>query len=277
VNNHLLLWRPRNFKLAFWGHGRNMQNQNTGLFERFKFFTSTKVDWWFAYTQLTAEIVASTGFNEKKITILNNAIDTREIKKWRNNVSAEDILILRRKLGLGDARIGIFIGSLYKDKRLDFLYEACEKIRGRLHNFHLLVLGDGPERNKVAAWAAKCHWLHWFGSKRNADKAKYLSIADVMLNPGAVGLSILDAFVFKLPLIATRCANHGPEIAYLKNGANGVMTENTVAAYADAALHLLRDDVYLTHLKAEAASAADLYSIENMSENFLQGILMATE
>ncbi|MFN3717088.1 MAG: hypothetical protein ACK4R8_10235, partial [Thiobacillus sp.] len=55
LQNHLLMLKPRRFKLAFWGHGANLQSDNPrGLKERFKRWTTNRVDWWFAYTQMSA-------------------------------------------------------------------------------------------------------------------------------------------------------------------------------------------------------------------------------
>ena len=57
IQNHLLLLGPRRFRLAFWGHGANLQSDNPhGLKERFKRWTTNRVDWWFAYTQMSADL-----------------------------------------------------------------------------------------------------------------------------------------------------------------------------------------------------------------------------
>ena len=37
-----------------------------------------------------------------------------------------------------------FCGSLYHDKKLDFLVDACDRIHQQSPEFHCVVLGDGP-------------------------------------------------------------------------------------------------------------------------------------
>ena len=58
---HLLFGLP----LAYWGHGANLQSvAPRGLREKWKSFLLTKVDWWFAYTDATVDIVKRAGFPE---------------------------------------------------------------------------------------------------------------------------------------------------------------------------------------------------------------------
>jgi L-malate glycosyltransferase len=274
--NHWLLLAPRRFKLAFWGHGRNMQtNAVNSLRERFKRWTITKADWWFAYTQISVDLVAATGFPAARITNLNNTIDTLAICRDRDSIAADEIAALKHELGIAGKPVGAFIGSLYAEKRLDFLFEACARIRQRLPGFQWLIIGDGEERTRVQEWAAAHDWVHWVGARKGRDKALYLGCADVMLNPGAVGLAILDSFVFGKPLVTTSCSNHGPEIAYLRHGENGLMTPETVQEYALATASLLSDPVALARMSRACVSSAEEYSIEKMASRFLDGTLKA--
>jgi glycosyltransferase involved in cell wall biosynthesis len=274
--NHWLLWAPRRFKLAFWGHGRNMQTGTPdSMRERFKRWTIAKVDWWFAYTQISVDLVARTGFPVARITNLNNTIDTLSISHERDSVSKEEIAMLKRELGIAQQPVGAFIGSLYAEKRLDFLFEACRRVRQRVPGFQWLIIGDGEERPRVQEWAAAHDWVHWVGARKGRDKALYLGCADVVLNPGAVGLSILDSFVFGTPLVTTNCSNHGPEIAYLRHGENGLVTSDNVQEFALAVSSLLGDRVALARMSQVCASSADEYSIEKMASRLSDGILKA--
>ena len=260
-------------KVAFWGHGANLQSNNpNGLKERFKRWTTRQVDWWFAYTQLSADLIAAAGFPSNRITVLNNAMDTAELRRQLQSITLEEENALRESLGFGAGLVGVFVGSLYAGKRLDFLFAAAEKIRRDVPDFHLLIVGDGPERDKVQAWCAAHPWVRSVGARFGKEKAAYVSLAQVMLNPGLVGLGILDAFVCGVPMLTTNCGMHGPEIAYLDNGCNGVMTEDDLKAYADACVRLLRDPEELSRLRAGCAASADEYTVENMVRRFADGI-----
>jgi glycosyltransferase involved in cell wall biosynthesis len=276
LQNHWLMLAPRRFKLAFWGHGANLQSGNPhGLKERFKRWTTNRVDWWFAYTQMSADLVAKAGFPRNRCTVLNNAVDTSELLRQRRSVTLEETLALRESLGFGAGPVGVFVGSLYVDKRLDFLFAAAQAIRQQIPDFQLLIVGEGPERDKVQAWCAANPWTRWAGARFGREKVVHVSLAQVMLNPGLVGLGILDAFVCGTPMLTTDCGIHSPEIAYLDNGVNGVMTADDVDVYAGACVQLLRDPVALDALRAGCEVSAQEYTVENMARRFADGIVSA--
>ena len=66
--------------------------------------------------------------------------------------------------------------------------------------------------------------------------------------------------------------NHGPEIAYLESGKNGLMTENTINDYTTAAVKLLQDNDALNVLRAGYAKSVQEYTLENMVFRFAEGI-----
>lgn len=273
LQNHLLMLRPRSFKLAFWGHGANLQSVNPGgLKERFKRWTTNRVDWWFAYTQMSADLVKGVEFPDERITVLNNAVDTAELQRQRQSVTQEETQALRAILGFGTRPVGAYVGSFYPDKRLNFVFDAAEAIRAAVPDFHLLIVGEGPERDKVQAWCADRPWARWVGARFAREKAAYLSVAQVMLNPGLVGLGILDAFVCGVPMLTTDCGLHSPEIAYLENGVNGLMTADNLNAYVGASVRLLREEGTLAALRAGCTAAAREYTVENMAQRFSDGI-----
>lgn len=269
-------WRP--WQLAFWGHGRNMQSDRPdGALERFKRWTTTRVDWWFAYTDLSARFVRDDGFPAGRITVLNNSIDTTDLRSAMARARQSPRQALRAGLGLAaDGPLGVFVGSLYDAKRVPWLIKAAEAIQARVPNFQLAIAGEGPDKSAVDAAAARCSYLHGLGSVRGERKADLLAAADLMLNPGVVGLTILDAFVAGLPLLTTDCGLqgglHSPEIAYLQSGENGLMTADDLASFVDAAVKLLQNPALAQHLRAGALRAGELYSIEHMSDRFCAGI-----
>lgn len=278
LQNHLLMLAPRRFKLAFWGHGANLQSSNPdGLKERFKRWTTNRVDWWFAYTQMSAELVGRAGFPAERITVLNNAVDTSELLRLRQAVTPAESQALREALGFGSGPVGVYVGSLYAEKRLDFLFAAAELIRASVPSFNLLLIGDGSERDKVQSWCAANPWARWVGARFGREKVAHISVAQVMLNPGGVGLGILDAFACGEPMVTTECGRHGPEVAYLRNWANGVMTENNLDAYVGAVVGVLTDVGLRERLQQGCIASARTYTVDNMASNFADSIVRCLE
>lgn len=276
LSNYPKIFRltERNSQIAYWGHGKNFQSQSpNGLKERWKRATLGKVDWWFAYTDSTRDIVASQGYDPKRITVLNNAMDNDGFNRDLSAISAEDISRLQQQLELADgAPLGIFCGSLYEDKRLDFLIDACDIIHSSRPDFRLAVIGDGPSSQFVKDAAAERPWMKAVGQKRGIDKAVYFKRAQIVLNPGLVGLHVLDAFCAGLPMFTTSDAMHSPEISYLEHGENGIICPGDTLVYANAVLQILENSSELESLQRAAKEGASRYTLKNMCSNFVDGI-----
>ena len=268
----------RKYKLAFWGHGKNFQALPTfqGRFkERMKFLTTNRVDWWFVYTDISRKLLHQLGFSEDKITNLENSVDTATLKLLCEKVSNKEVEAVRKKLNIGNGPVGLYIGSLYKDKHLDFLLNACQRISQKIPDFRLIVIGDGPQKELIENAQTQHPWLHYVGRQTESSKAQFLKMANVLLNPGLVGLGILDAFAAGIPIVTTDCGLHSPEIDYLTHGENGFMTENTLEDYVNTVERILTDTQLASHLQNGCLVAANHYTIENMAENFRAGILKA--
>jgi len=280
ILNYLLflLRKPRGWKIAFWGHGRNFQQiRDNPLRERWKRYILKKADWWFAYTALTKEILLEEGYPQDRITVVQNSIDTNRLKEHRNSITNEEIDLKKKSLNLEHSKIGVFCGSLYKERLLPFLLQAAALVRAEIGNFQLIIIGDGPHQEHVVKASKLFPWVHYMGPMEGRDKVLILAMSDIFLNPGLVGLGILDAFTFGLPLLTTDCRGHGPEIAYLKNGYNGIMTEMDVGKYADSIGHLLKRSDLLKVISKNARYCSSQYSIEHMVGNFTDGIMKAIQ
>jgi glycosyltransferase involved in cell wall biosynthesis len=261
-------------RIAYWGHGRNFQSEApTGWRERWKSFWLTKVDWWFAYTNLTKKILIERGLPEEKITCLNNAIDNDRFIAELAGLSDEVRDAIARNIGLAPGSpLGVYCGSLYPDKRLDLLADAAERIHAAIPAFRLIVIGDGPSRPELEGRLAGRDWVRCVGVKNGSEKAAYFRLATVLLSPGAVGLHVLDAFCAGLPMFTTASAKHGPEIEYLEHLKNGFVISGGPEAYADAVISLLHDDASYAAVAAAAREAGREYTLDNMVRNFMQGI-----
>ncbi|MYM76010.1 glycosyltransferase [Duganella sp. FT134W] len=273
-NLWLMVRRPR--RLAFWGHGANLQSSRPqGWKERFKRWTVRRADWWYAYTDLSAALIAAAGFPPERTTVVQNAVDTRAMRAHCDAWDAKTLAARRRALGLADGPLGVYVGSLHKEKRLAFLFAAAEAVRRQVPDFQLLIVGDGPEQALVDAAIARHAWIRAAGALHDRDKAAVLAMADVMLNPGMVGLGILDSFCAGSPMFTTDCGMHSPEIAYLESGVNGVMTANDIDSYADAVVRVLVSPALLATLRHGARASATRHTLENMAQRISGGIANA--
>ena len=279
ANKHLLnyllagLWATGGKHIAYWGHGRDRQANADSRAERFKRRSLHWADWWFAYTAQSAAYVAEQGFPEDHITVVENAIDTRALRDDLAAISEDALRDVRTGLGWnGDEQVAAYCGSLYPNKRLDLLFEAADRVHREAPLFRLLVIGGGPLADEVSRFAEDRSWVKYVGPKFGSEKAVLLKLAEIWLNPGLVGLGILDAFCAGLPALTTDLPLHSPEIEYLVEGENGLMVQPTAVEFANVITRLLNDPALLDHLREGALAAAQRYTIETMVENFAVGV-----
>jgi glycosyltransferase involved in cell wall biosynthesis len=265
-------------RLAFWGHGRNFQAVSSAtLAERWKRLWATRCDWWFTYTNETRKLIESYGFPPERITVFHNAIDTSDLRRWADEISADELDSLRRELGIATENVAVYIGGLYDLKRISFLIEAAEEVRRRVPDFALVVVGGGVDRPLVEAAAAAHSWIRYLGPRFGRNKVAILRLGRAFVMPGAVGLAVLDGSAVGVPMITTAYPFHGPEASYLESGENGLIVEDwqNAGAYADAVTSVFRDHPLQAKLAAGARKMAETYTIERMVQSFSDGVLAA--
>ena len=260
-------------KLAFWGHGADLQRHPKDLRNRWKRVFANRVDWWFAYTEEVKAGLVKGSFPAERITNVQNSIDTEPLLRMKAEVSVSQLEGLRREMGLGRGPIGIYCGRIYSEKRIDFLFDACRMVRDREPSFELIVIGAGPEEKKVALASREMPWIHYVGARLNHERVPYFLLADMCLMPGLVGLVIIDCFALEVPLITTRFPFHSPEIGYLRNNENGVITVDTMESYVAGLCHVLSDRAFLAKLKAGCREARATYTMGAMVESFGKGVI----
>ena len=259
-------------RVAFWGHGANLQRQTaSAASEWLKRRVSRLPHWWFAYTEGSRRRVEELGYPAERITVVQNAQDTELL--------AQAVAALEPARP-GDGPVGLFLGSLSREKRLDFLLDAAERIHRREPRFRLIVAGTGEERPRVEAAAASRQWITYLGRVDDlAERAALLSAADALLVPGLVGLVALDGFAAGVPLVTTAVDFHSPEIEYVEDGENGLVAREPedAEAYAELALRAMTPSSFRDRLLDGCRRARRVFTLEAMVDRFAGGVHAALE
>lgn len=259
-----------NYRLAFWGHGRNFQSKRPGsFFDRLKNFQVGRVDWWFAYTAASTAVVKATGFPEGRITTVGNTIDTSEFRQEMINKRAERMPAPSQNQ---DTIACLFCGGMYRDKKIDFLIDSLAVVRDLVPNFEMIFVGAGPESGVVERAANSHPWIHYVGSKIGNERAPYFARSKALLIPGAVGLAVIDSFAAGIPLITVAGNAHGPELDYLTNGVNGLIVEDDVEVYGRAIAEVLLSEELQKKYKIACEQSANELTMEKMVSNFAEGV-----
>jgi len=266
------------YLVGVWGHGRNLDDRNGSVLSEYvKRRLLSSPDWWFAYTRSTVDYLLSSGVDRHRVTNVQNASDTDMLIAARSSLTDELRDGVRERLSLGEGPVCVALGSLYEARRLDFLVAAADRIYEQRSDFRLLVVGDGPSRMHIQREAKSRHWMRVVGACHGDELARLCSVGTLMLNPGLVGLNVLDSFALQLPMITCGLNSHSPEFDYLRPGVNGVVlaADASAADFAAAVVSLLSDPERLGGLRDGCDIAARRYTLDEMVSRFAGGVRSA--
>jgi glycosyltransferase involved in cell wall biosynthesis len=274
INPILLLLRSLGLKrVAYWGLGPNRHPNRSPLAEWAKQHFFTQIDWWFAYTASVAEYLRGRGMPAEKITNVQNATDSATLVRLIESISQGQANEAKERLtGSQSARIGLYCGLIGEIKAIPLLLETARLVKHRCPEFHLVLIGNGPERPSLESAIRDEPWIHYLGSQYGRESALYYKIADVFLMAGSAGLAIVDSFAAGLPFLTTDLPSHPPEISYVRDGENGRLAPPNAAAFAEAILEVFTSPGLIERLRAGARRSGAQYTMEAMVENFRAGV-----
>jgi alpha-1,6-mannosyltransferase len=164
------------------------------------------------YNQHTATLVASEqlarvlrDWGVRNVRVLSLGVNT-EI--FRSDGSGNEAI--RRLLGVkSDQTLLLYVGRLAKEKNTATLFGAFKLLQRRRPNeFHLLVIGDGPERSqlrKLQARSKNVSSIRYCTDPR--ELAAYYRAADIFVHPGVqetFGLAPLESQACGTPVVGIR-------------------------------------------------------------------------
>jgi len=169
-----------------------------------------------------------------------------------------------------DAFVLVTVGRLIARKRTLQLVEAVA--RSSLPNAHLVVIGDGPEKDDVRRLAAEmgiAGRVHLPGFLSEEDKYRALSVADVFVSASqheGFGLVFLEALASGLPVI---CYDDGGQTDFLATGETGyVIKLNDTAAFVASMQTLAGSRERCREIGAANRRKAEDFFIERCAERY---------
>jgi alpha-1,6-mannosyltransferase len=124
--------------------------------------------------------------------------------------SRDDGLAMRDELGIPSARrLLLYVGRLSPEKNSRLLFRAFEALNARTPDrFHLVVIGDGPERRNLSALQRRCANVTWLRYCAEPEQlARFYRAADLLVHPGTqetFGLVALESQACGTPVVGIR-------------------------------------------------------------------------
>lgn len=266
-------YKLKGTKLIYWGHGKHRKLQNHSLFrsllEQMKIKLTRQADAFFAYTPLVKHFMVEKGFSSDRVFVLNNTIDINKQRQAFEKLKRERNKI-RKSLGIVNKKVLLFVGRFSQSKRIELLLEAFSIIQERDASFYLLLVGSGGENYL----SENLQNVSYFGPITNLDKLAPIYVAaDVFSFPGSVGLGPIQALCYDLPVVTIASQIHPPEIEYLLPTNSLILSSDTTSKdYAQSIIELFADSEKLSRFKNNIWSTIEHLTIEQMAQNFANGI-----
>lgn len=278
VLNYLMMARSRigGPKVALWGHGHNFNPlEASGLAEKVKRVVTKWGDWAFAYTDASAEVFRSIGFDPEHITVVQNSTDIESLRHPTGPVSG-DVTEMVAKLKADRAKVCWIVSALDRWKRVPFLIDVLDRCAERIEGFAFVALGAGDQAHLLEEAAKSRPWLYALGARFGADKAAVGEVAELTIHPGLAGLHVIETFATESPMVTADIDYHSHEVSYL-SGDNARMLPANASAddFAVAIDALLADEGELQRLQAGCRASSEVFTLDAMVDNFATGIVDA--
>ena len=268
-------------RVLLWGHGWQM---GRGF--------ATPADWASQYGRLAPFRLADgyLAYSEEGAAYLRRHLPRLPVMTVGNSLDCQvDEAILTASIAATEAAARpltlIAVGRFTPDKRMPDLVEMLAELRRDIPAARLILVGDGPDRERCRHLAASLpgEAIDMPGAIYDpAALGRLYAQADIACYAGSVGLAVNEALAHGLPFLALdggpgRQPFHHPEIAFIRDGETGLRIpangKRGCARMAVAIAALARDRRALADMrrKARAFYRAHL-TIDRMVDRFTEAV-----
>jgi len=188
-----------------------------------------------ALTDVMRDEALQAGVPAERVRIMNNGIDGASYLSSQKE--REDA---KHSLNLVDKSVALFIGRLDPVKSLSTTIDAIHIAKDKHPSIHFVIVGDGPEREKLEAQVQNLDVqanISFAGNQKNVRP--YLQAADMFLLPSiteGISNALLEAMASGLPCLATPVGGNNE---VLEHGKYGLMVPvANVSEWADALVRM---------------------------------------
>ena len=250
----LLLKRFHRMRLVTTVHGWVQHTAKTPLYYRIDKFCLKRYESVICVSDDLVEECRAAGVPEKRLLLVENAIDADDYRRTRSTAEA------KRALGFPENRFLIgAVGRLSAEKGFDVLIRAMQGLVRLGRDVHLAIVGEGGERPALETLIRECGLADrvtlagW-----QTDVRGYFEAMDAFaLSSHREGLPnvLLEAMALEAPVVATR-VNGVPRV--IQNDENGLLVEpGDVEALASALDRVVLDGTLRARLIAAGRATVE--------------------
>jgi glycosyltransferase involved in cell wall biosynthesis len=269
-------------KVILWTMAHSFRG--VSITEDLRLYWSKLFKFIFVYTDKEVAFLRSKGFKNQFIVGMNNGLNQKKIDasilKW-NEQKINDWLVSEN---LHNKTILLSSARLESKNKLDLIISALPKIITIYPNILWIVIGKGIEEERLKQLTIKnnlTQYVSFVGEIYEEDNlAPFFLSSKLFLHPASIGLSLLHAFGYGLPVITHGNAFlHNPEYGAFQEGITGLnFVENNVDDLASTILKLLNDTETMKRMSNFTKKIArEDYNTDVMAKRFMKIINLANE
>jgi phosphatidylinositol alpha-1,6-mannosyltransferase len=199
------------------------------------------------------------GVPSERVVYLPNGPDAH--LRWQPEVSKDQIAAVRARLGVGDAPLALYLGTIPHGTDLDLALDALHAIRDTVPGVRLVIagVGDGLPGLQAQAQRLGLEDAVLFPGWIEPEQAYlYVASADLIVNPYRDSLinrskcagKLILAMAMGRPVATSRL---GQNLEYIEDGVSGVLTApGDAAGLAQGLLAVLSDREWAAELGRNA-------------------------
>lgn len=207
---------------------------------------------------------------EKNIHIIPTGIEVDRF--FKENVNKKEVDRLRKNLNLSKRdTVIIFVGRLAQEKNIEFLLNAEKKIINNHSNIKLLIVGDGPDKEKLEMFSRK------LGIEKNViftgkvawdDMPVYYQLANFFATASKTetqGLTVIEAMAAGITPV---CIHDEAFLTSITDNLNGFIFDN-IDEYVEIILKLEKNKQERAKISGQARIQAEHFSSAQFADNVL--------
>lgn len=300
----MLTARSRGIGVVLWGHGFSKQDNAARTWARMR--VGRLADCVVLYNARTRDFLLSHGVPSNRIFVAPNSIDQAPVQSARWDWVSDDRRLeeFRTAHRLREGPVMLFVSRLLPERRVDLMLRAMKTLADRYPSIQAVIIGGGPEEGAIRALAREMGIVQLDrhgepldptqaavkpGDPRlrvrllgalyeEHDLAPWFLCSDLMCFPAFLGLSVLHAFGYGLPVVTSdEPSQHGPEFAAIREGVNGKTFKADDAEDLAAQLDWLLSDPERLRSASNAALTTALteYNVPSMVDGLEAAIRFA--
>ncbi len=278
----LQLARARGVGTVLWGHG--FSKNETARRLRLRIGVGRMASAVVLYNHGAAERAIAEGIERERVFVALNALDQGPIQAARAAWVGEagKIEAFRRERRLEGRPIVLFVSRLEPANRVDLLLDSVARLGPALPGVTAVIVGGGADEARLRRRAKDLG----LGDRARFEGpiydemalAGWMTAADAFCYPANVGLSLLHAFGYGLPVVTgDNLASHNPEIEALRDGVNGLLfRDGDAGSLAECLRRVLTDRGMAASMRAEARrTVLERFTVQRMVDGLEAAVRFA--